>query len=275
FLIIAHAAVDEDRVAGDVVERAFDRNMAAALADHHGELALVIEMVGELGADHLALVADQRVGETDEHARLLGQLAAHFGGVRLVVHAGAEDFLGLRDHRQEADLRQLVVRLRPRSRRQDLVQRTRGQCLAQRAVRLHCHYAVASDHAEALLAVCEIACEFHRPTPYNCMSRSVGRHFRARRSSTLTIPLMISTSATATTMPANTPVVSESCRARSMEKPTPSVATRNSPTMAALTARGSATFNPVKKYGSSETQITSRAIIRSLAPIMRAMLTSR
>ena len=87
--------------------------------------------------------------------------------------------------------------------------------------------------------------------------------------------LMISTSATATTMPANTPVVSDSCRARSIEKPTPSVDTRNSPTMAALTARGSATFSPVKKNGSSAIQITLRAMVRSLAPTTRAMLISR
>ena len=107
------------------------------------------------------------------------------------------------------------------------------------------------------------------------MSRSVGRHFSARRSSALTAALMISTSATATTMPANTPVVSESWRARSIEKPTPSTATRNSPTMAALTARGSAILRPVKKNGSSEIQITFRAMVRSLAPMMRAMLTSR
>ena len=43
----------------------------------------------------------------------------------------------------------------------------------------------------------------------------------------------------------------------------------------ALTARGSATFRPVKKNGSSATQITLRAMVRSLAPMTRAMLISR
>src|ERR1044072_8951656 len=45
----------------------------------------------------------------------------------------------------------------------------------------------------------------------------------------------------------------------------PSVATRNSPTIAALTARGSATFSPVKKNGNSDTQIT----LRAMAPLAR------
>ena len=38
--------------------------------------------------------------------------------------------------------------------------------------------------------------------------------------------------------------------------------------MAALTARGRATLSPVKKNGSSEIQITFRAIVRSLAPMI-------
>ena len=45
--------------------------------------------------------------------------------------------------------------------------------------------------------------------------------------------------------------------------------------MVALTARGNAIFRPVKKNGSSEVQMISREIRRSLAPITRAMLISR
>src|SRR5258708_306402 len=41
------------------------------------------------------------------------------------------------------------------------------------------------------------------------------------------------------------------------------------------TARGNAILRPVKKNGSSEIQITFRAMVRSLAPMMRAMLTRR
>ncbi len=45
--------------------------------------------------------------------------------------------------------------------------------------------------------------------------------------------------------------------------------------MQALTARGRDTLSEVKKNGSSEFQITSREILTSLAPMMRAMLTRR
>ena len=45
--------------------------------------------------------------------------------------------------------------------------------------------------------------------------------------------------------------------------------------MVALTARGNAILSPVKKNGSSEVQMISREITRSLAPMMRAILISR
>ena len=45
--------------------------------------------------------------------------------------------------------------------------------------------------------------------------------------------------------------------------------------MVALTARGNATFRPVKKNGNSDFQMISREITSSLAPAMRAMLISR
>ena len=44
FLEVAHAAVDEAGVAGDMLERALLRDVAAALADHHRQLALEIEL---------------------------------------------------------------------------------------------------------------------------------------------------------------------------------------------------------------------------------------
>ena len=76
FLVVAHAAVDEAGIAGDVVERALGLDVAAGLADDQRQLALEIEIVGYRWPDHFAAVADQRVGEADEHARLLRQFAA-------------------------------------------------------------------------------------------------------------------------------------------------------------------------------------------------------
>ena len=55
-----------------------------------------------------------------------------------------------------------------------------------------------------------------RTMPSSSISRSTGRQRRARRSSYSTMPLIISTSAVATTMPANTPTVSDTSRACSM-----------------------------------------------------------
>ena len=54
-----------------MVERAFGFDVAAGLADDDGEFALEIEIVGHRRPHHLAVMTDQRVGEADEHARLL------------------------------------------------------------------------------------------------------------------------------------------------------------------------------------------------------------
>src|SRR5262245_49837639 len=96
-LVVAHAAIDEAGVAGDVLERALDRDMASTATDHYRKLALEVEALRYRRADHLALVAGQRIGEADEHARLLRQLAPGFRRVRTVIDAGAQDFLRVRD----------------------------------------------------------------------------------------------------------------------------------------------------------------------------------
>src|SRR4029077_15717854 len=66
FLIIAHRAVDQDRIAGDMVEGVFGRDVAPALADDQRQLAFVIEIIRYARADHGAVVTDQRVAEADE-----------------------------------------------------------------------------------------------------------------------------------------------------------------------------------------------------------------
>ncbi len=82
FLIVAHAAVDEAGVAGDVIERVLGLDVASGFADDDGEFAFEIKIVRHHRPDHLAVMADQRVGEAHEHARLLRQLAPGLGGVR-------------------------------------------------------------------------------------------------------------------------------------------------------------------------------------------------
>src|SRR5262249_61064926 len=79
FLIVANAAVDETGVTGDVIERALERNMAAVATDDDRKLALEVEALRHRGADHLALVTGERVGEPDEHARPFPQPAAGLG----------------------------------------------------------------------------------------------------------------------------------------------------------------------------------------------------
>src|SRR5262245_8407633 len=98
FLIVAHAAVDEAGVTGDVVERAPDWDMATAATDHNCKLAFEVEALRHRGADHLALVAGERVGEPDEHARLFWQFAPGLGGMGTLIDAGAENLVRVRDH---------------------------------------------------------------------------------------------------------------------------------------------------------------------------------
>src|SRR5262249_4559857 len=111
FLIVAHAAVDETGVTGDVIEGALDRNMAAVAAGDDPKLALEVEALAPPGGGPLALVTGERVAEPDEHARLFRQLAPGLGGVGAVIDAGAENLLRVRDHRQPLDVGRPVVGL--------------------------------------------------------------------------------------------------------------------------------------------------------------------
>src|SRR6266566_6619561 len=91
FLIIAHAAVNEACVAGDVLERAIEWNVTSAFANHQRKLAFEIEIVRDLGSDQFAAMADQSIGKANEHARLLWQVASHLGSMRAIIDAGAEN----------------------------------------------------------------------------------------------------------------------------------------------------------------------------------------
>src|SRR6185369_15505634 len=98
------------RVARDVIERVFLFYIAAGLADDDGQLAFEIEAFGNLRPDHLAVIADQGVEQTREQGRLRRQGASDFGRMRLVVDADAQDFVRVRDDRQEAQILDLMIR---------------------------------------------------------------------------------------------------------------------------------------------------------------------
>src|SRR5580700_1916709 len=112
FLIIPHRAIHQDRIAGDVVEGVFGRDVAPALADDQRQLAFIIEIIRNARADHRAVVADQRVDKADEYARLLRQFAADLRRMGTVIDTGAEDFPRLWDHRRELYVGELAVGLR-------------------------------------------------------------------------------------------------------------------------------------------------------------------
>ena len=99
FLIIAYAAVDEACVAGDVLERVRERDVTSAFADHERKLALEIEIVRNLGPDQFAAMADQSIGQANEYARLLWQVASHLGSMRAIIDAGAENFIRMGNDR--------------------------------------------------------------------------------------------------------------------------------------------------------------------------------
>ena len=129
--------------------------MAAGLADDQRQLAFEIEIVGDLGPDHLAAVADQRVGEADEHARLLRQFAAHFGGVGAVIDAGAENLVRLGNERQEFYVAELMIGLGGLCRLAHRLHRAGRERCAQIGLAdfvVQRNDAVAAHRAEALLA---------------------------------------------------------------------------------------------------------------------------
>ena len=112
-LVVAHAAVHETGVARDMLQRALDRDVTAARPDHHRKLAFEIEVLRDRRTDHLAVVAGQRVGKPDEHARLLRQFASGLGGVRAIVDAGAEDLVRIRNRRKQLNVRRACGRVAP------------------------------------------------------------------------------------------------------------------------------------------------------------------
>src|SRR5688572_21082823 len=89
-LEVADTAVVEAGIARDVVERAFLAHASRALADDHGELALVVELLGLARFLQRLLMADDAAAEAYEQHGTFRALAAHLFDVRQVVDADAE-----------------------------------------------------------------------------------------------------------------------------------------------------------------------------------------
>ena len=94
-----------------MVEGVLGRDVAAGAADHNGKLALEVEIGRNFRTDHVAVGRHQGVDEAGEDVRQFWRFLAVFGGVRFVIDADAEDFFRIRDRRQEAHVRKLLVRL--------------------------------------------------------------------------------------------------------------------------------------------------------------------
>ncbi len=170
-----------------MVERLLRRDVPSAAPDHQRQLALEVEMRRHRRTDQRGLMADQRIGEPDEHAGLLRQVAPGLGGMGAIVDAGAKNLLRVRDGRQPRDLAQAVVGLRACGDLRDLAQRIRRQRLAQPGKAaaqplVQGDNAVAGHHAEAGLAARDIARQFHPRPPRRafCNAARRCRHWHDR-----------------------------------------------------------------------------------------------
>ena len=142
--------------------------MTPAFADDQRQLAFIIEIVRYARADHFAVVTDQRVGEADEHARLLRQFAADLRRMGAVIDAGAEDFLRVRNHRQEFYIDEPAVGfgvLRSLAHGVHGAGSERGAQVRLPDAVVHGDNTVAADGAEPFLAVGDETQKLHVVTP--------------------------------------------------------------------------------------------------------------
>src|SRR5262249_15704994 len=98
--------VVEDRVAEDVSERVFDADMASGLADHDGQLRLVVELCRYLAVPRNGVprADDARRGLQEEFGLLASQrgLRLLFVVIRIVASGGEDD--RRRERSQESDV---------------------------------------------------------------------------------------------------------------------------------------------------------------------------
>src|SRR3954471_2436834 len=107
-LIVAHRSFVEAAIARDMLEGPVERNMPAAAADHHRELALMVELLGEIErrAEQRLAMADERAGMAQEDLRIVARgLQPALLDMRLEVERERPDRVRFRDRRQEGDRR--------------------------------------------------------------------------------------------------------------------------------------------------------------------------
>ena len=162
-LQVARGHVVGDGVAEDHVGRLRGRDLAADPADHHGQLALEVQVLGLLRvADRLARPDHAGVG-LEEQQRLVGYVVAELGGVGGVV-AADPDHLAARQHRREQpDVGELVLLL---GRLDPGVERVAGERDDDGVVRrLAVLVELAGDHAVERVVPCREPCDAHGGEP--------------------------------------------------------------------------------------------------------------
>jgi hypothetical protein len=148
------------------------RGPSAALPpDHHGDLALVIELLGHFRTHQRLPGTDERAGVAVEHAGIFRHVGIVEIGVAVgVIDADAEDFLGRQQRRQQLDLRQRKVGPHPRQHRPPLGQGIRTHEIDEaREPRPEphpeVHHAFAHDGAETRPPVGDVTCKTHTCAP--------------------------------------------------------------------------------------------------------------
>ena len=142
----------------------------AIAADHHRDLAFVIELFGDFRTHQVLPRADERVRRPVEHARIFRRV----GDIIIlraigVIDTDAEDFFRRRQRRQQFDFSQRHVRSHALRCRLRLIERLGAKHLAEGVEtvqpRAQIDDAVADHGAEARPAAQRVACKTHLMSP--------------------------------------------------------------------------------------------------------------
>ena len=148
------------------LERAILGYVLAVAADHDGDFALVVELLGNLWADEILPGADQRIRRAVKHARIFRIIGDIIVRAAVgVIDADAEDLFRRRKRRQQLDFGERHVGPHAGRGGFGLIERLGAEYLAQglEAVqpRPQIDDAVADHHAETRPAAQRIACKTH------------------------------------------------------------------------------------------------------------------
>lgn len=112
-LVFADRPFVDDRITGYMLERAFDRNMPAGLADHDPQFALVVKGFRDVfrrGEDRLA-TSDIGGSRAQEEMRIVERRGeTRFGDMRLEVECERPESIGATEKRKERDVLQRAAR---------------------------------------------------------------------------------------------------------------------------------------------------------------------